>query len=69
MKYLLMVMFFIGLATCLVVGCSPYQSKSKVSTLSEEPFIEYSVGDFKEDIVDVEDQSNVYHVKYVHVTL
>ena len=68
MQYLLLVMVIIGLATCLVVGCSPYKSNAKIAKVSEEPFVDYSVGDF-EDVIDVEDQAKVYHVKYVHVTL
>lgn len=69
MRYLLLVMVIIWLATCLVVGCSPYRSEGKIAKVSEEPFVEYSVGDFDEDVIDVEDQAKIYHVKYVHVTL
>jgi len=74
MKYLIAIMVLIGFIAFVLVGCSPYRSKGyeyqskHTSKVSEQPFTDYNMGEF-EDVIDLTDHTDVYHVKYVHIIL
>ena len=72
MRYLMLLITITWMLTlAITTGCAKYRSKGK---LREENFIEYTYEDFQ----PVEDPSdtcvadtckNVYHIKFVHVSL
>lgn len=75
MKYIIIFLCLAALVTCLIAGCSPYRSKSKIYEPSEQPFVEYGYDDFKESNALNEvhrserDEPSVYQVKYVHIVV
>ena len=71
MKYLIGFMVVVYFMVCFFVGCSPYRSKS----LPQSPEIDSGVVDYDaeqeefEEMNNTSDHNDVYHVKYVHITL